>query len=169
MKKIVLFLFFGILLIPVTSHAVVELGVGWGVTALEEDLDSADADAGYSVQAVIGSGSVRLLVAGLWSDHDNEGEYSSYMAGPVWSLDYLPGVQSRIFVAISNHEFDSPNPALSSDGWGLTLGGGIGWTLFPNGTLGLDLRISDWEGDNDLGEDVNAGAGTLQIVFGLDF
>ena len=158
-----------ILIVPAVSHAVVELGVGWGVTAHEEDLDSVNTDSGISAEAVFGKGDVRFIVAGLWSDHGTDGDYTSYMAGPLWSLEYLTGVQSRVYVAISNHELDSADPALNSDGWGLTLGGGIRWDVSPGVGFGLDLRISDWEGDNDLGDDVDAGAGTLQFLFSVEF
>ncbi|UCF31599.1 MAG: hypothetical protein JSV26_04080 [bacterium] len=170
MKRL-LFLSFMLALLtaPAAAHAVVELGIGWGVTALEEDLDSVDTDAGYSLEAVIGTGGIRLLLAGLWSDHDNEGDYSSLMAGSLWTLDFLEGVDSRVYVAVSRHDFDSSDPALNTDGWGLTLGGGVRWHVLPAASFGLDLRISDWEGDNSLGEDLDSGAGTLQVLFQVGF
>jgi hypothetical protein len=134
----------------------VEVGAGLTITSFEDDLDAVDTDSGAALEVNLGSGVTRLMFAIQSSDHD-QGDYSSWMVGPSFTLD-IPGFEPRIYALISNHEFED------IDGWGLTLGGGVAWPLFPTASFGLDLRISQWEGD---GYDV--GTGTLQVLLRVGF
>lgn len=142
--------------LPTPSQAVLEVGAGIGITSFQDDLDEVDTGSGISAEANLGTGPVRLMFALQSSDHD-PGDYSAMMLGPSWTLD-AGGFSSRIYALISSHEFES------IDGWGVTLGGGLGWPVAPAASLGFDVRISRWEGD---GFDV--GTGTLQVLFRLGF
>jgi hypothetical protein len=145
-----------VLFSPLPSLAVVELGVGFGITSFEDDLDGVDTGSGFGAEANVGSGAFRLMFAIQSSDHD-QGDYSSWMIGPSWTLD-TEGFTPRIYALISSHDFEG------IDGWGLTLGGGVAWPILAAADLGFDLRISQWEGD---GADV--GTGTIQVLFKMGF
>jgi hypothetical protein len=145
-----------LMVFPSPSLAVVEIGAGLGITSFENDLDGVETDMGTCLEVNAGSGVMRFMFALQSSSHD-QGDYSAWMVGPSWVLD-TAGFKPRIYALISNHEFEN------IDGWGVTLGGGVGWPVFPSATLGLDLRISQWEGD---GYDVETG--TLQVLFKLGF
>ena len=147
---------FLLLISPSLSHAVVEVGAGFGITSFEDDLDGVDTDSGTSLEVNIGSGTMRLMFAIQSSDHD-QGDYSAWMIGPSWTLD-TEGFTPRIYALISDHEFEG------IDGWGITLGGGVGWPLFPSASVGFDLRISQWEGDS-----YDVETGTLQVLFRIGF
>ena len=164
MKKIsTIFLVLGLGLVvgsglfsPSPSFAVVEVGVGFGITSFEDDLDGVDTDSGTSVEVSVGSGTMKLMLGILSSDHD-QGDYSAWMIGPSWTLD-TAGFTPRIYALVSSHEFEE------FVGWGLSLGGGVGWPLFPSANLGLDLRMSQWEGDS-----LDVRTGTLQVLFRIGF
>jgi len=164
MKKItIIFLVLGLgvglgpgLFSPSSSFAIVEVGAGFGITSFEDDLDGVDTDSGTSLEVSVGSGTMRLMLALQSSDHD-QGDYSAWMIGPSWTLD-TAGFTPRIYALVSSHEFED------IDGWGLTLGGGVGWPLFPSANLGLDLRMGQWEGDS-----YDVRTGTLQILFRVGF
>jgi hypothetical protein len=141
---------------PSTSHAAFELGAGFGITFFEEDLDSVDAGAGFSAEANIGTGAIRLMLGVQSSDHD-PGDYRASMVGPSWTLD-LERFSSRIYALLSSHDFET------YDGYGLTLGGGLEWPVLSGSTLGFDFHLSQWEGD---GLDVRTG--TLQVLFKIGF
>jgi len=151
-----LMLSFLLLALPSPSLALVEVGAGFGITSFEEDLEDVDTDSGTSLEVNIGSGVMRLMFALQSSDHD-EGDYSSWMIGPSWTFAEM-GFVPRIYALVSQHEFED------IDGWGFTAGGGLGWHVFPSATLGLDLRLSLWEGD-----DADVETGTLQVLFRLGF
>ncbi len=158
MKRIfICFLFAVMLVIPSASYAA-SIAAGWGVTGFQEDLGSVDTGPGLTLEAIFGSGSVGLLLAGLWSRHDNNIDYQSFMAGPVWSVG-----SARIYAGVSRH--DVTNAGAIKDGWGVTAGGGAGWKLASLFSLLLDVRISDWEGDNN----TNIRTGTLQLMFQVGF
>ncbi len=144
------------LALPSPSFALVEVGAGFGITSFGEDFDDVDTDAGTSLEVNVGSGVMRLMFALQSSDHD-EGNYSSWMIGPSWTLADM-GFVPRIYALISQHEFEDV------DGWGVTAGGGLGWHVFPSATLGLDLRLSRWEGD-----DADVETGTLQLMLRVGF
>ena len=80
------------------------------------------------------------------------------MVGPSFTLD-TEGFEPRIYALLSSHDFEG------NDGWGVTLGGGVGWPIFPAASLGFDVRVSQWEGDG--GSDI--GTGTLQILLRFGF
>jgi|GEM_PF-6375508 len=163
MRKIpALSLFFLILLsslllaFPPSSLALMEVGVGVGITSFDDDLEDVDTGSGITLEATFGSGVMKLMAALQASDHD-EGDYSAMMLGPSWTFPVM-GFTPRVYALISGHEFEDVN------GWGVTLGGGVGWSLFPAATLGLDLKVSQWEGDG-----VDARTGTFQVLFMLGF
>ena len=141
---------------PSPSHAVVELGVGFGLVSFDDDLDGVDTDMGTTIEGTFGSGTIRLMVAMQDSSHD-QGDYNAVMGGPAWVLD-MGGFSTRIYALISAHEFEN------IDGAGVTLGGGIGWPVFPAASLGFDLHVSRWEGDG-----LDVGTGTLQVLFRIGF
>ena len=145
-----------LLALPSPSIALVEVGVGFGVTSFEDDLDNVDTDSGTSLEVTVGSGSARLLLALQSSSHD-QGDYDALMGGVSFNLD-MESFNPRIYVLIGNHEFEN------IEGWGLTLGGGVFWPLSTAASFGLDLRVSQWEGD---GNDV--GTGTLQVLLRIGF
>jgi len=158
MKRIfICFLFAIILFIPSASYAA-SIAAGWGVTSFQDDLSFVDSGPSLSLEATFGSGSVGLLLAGLWSSHDSNIDYQSFMAGPVWSVG-----SARIYAGISRHDVD--NAGAIKDGWGVTVGGGAGWELASLFSLLLDVRISNWEGDNN----TDIRTGTLQLMFQLGF
>ena len=142
---------------PSPAHAVVEVGVGFTITSFEDDLDFVDTDAGTSLEVTVGSGSMRLMAAMQSSSHD-QGDYESWMVGPSFILG-TDSFNSRIYALLSSHEFEN------IDGWGLTLGGGLGWPIASMASLGFDIRVSQWEGDG--GSDI--GTGTLQVLFRIGF
>ncbi|MDT8396207.1 MAG: hypothetical protein RRA32_07180 [bacterium] len=144
------------LIFPSPAHAIVEIGAGFGLVSFDDDLDGVDTDMGTTLEGTFGSGGIRLMVAIQNSSHDH-GDYEAVMGGPAWVMD-LGGFSSRIYALISAHEFENV------DGAGVTLGGGIGWPIFPAASLGFDAHISRWEGD---GYDV--GTGTLQMLFRIGF
>jgi hypothetical protein len=159
MKKFTLSLFPLLLLLlifPSSSYALVEVGAGLTITSFEDDLDTVDTDSGTALELNIGSGTTRLMLAMQSSSH-NQGDYDAWMVGPSFTLD-MEGFEPRIYVLISNHEFES------IEGWGVTLGGGLSWPLSTAASFGLDLRISQWEGD---GYDVETG--TLQVLLRIGF
>jgi len=160
MKKLSLLLLLPLLLLvfPSPSYALVEVGAGFTITSFEDDLDSVDTDSGTSLELNLGSGTVRLMAAIQSSSHD-QGDYDAWMVGPSFTLD-ITGFDSRIYALLSNHDFDG------IDGWGVTLGGGLGWPIFPSASLGFDLRISQWDGG---GAFKNVGTGTLQVLFRIGF
>ena len=141
---------------PSPSLAFVEVGAGFGITSFEDDLEEVDTGAGTSLEVNIGTGVMRLMFALHSSDHD-EGDYSSWMIGPSWTLADM-GFVPRIYALVSQHEFEDV------DGWGVTAGGGLGWNVFPSAIFGLDLRLSRWEGD-----DADVETGTLQVMFRFMF
>ncbi|MBN2720155.1 MAG: hypothetical protein JXR72_03530 [Proteobacteria bacterium] len=145
-----------VLAFPPSSLALMEVGVGVGVTSFDDDLEDVNTGSGITLEATVGSGVMRLMAALQASDHD-EGDYSALMFGPMWTFPVM-NFTPRVYALVSGHEFEDV------DGWGVTLGGGVGWSLFPAATLGLDLRVSQWEGD-----DVDARTGTFQVYFGLGF
>lgn len=145
-----------VLAFPTSSLALMEVGAGVGITSFDDDLEGVGTGSGITLEVTVGSGVMRLMAALQASDHD-EGDYSALMFGPSWTFPVM-GFTPRIYALISGHEFEDV------DGWGVTLGGGVGWSLFPAATLGLDLRVSQWEGD-----DVDARTGTLQVLFTLGF
>ncbi len=158
MKRIIICLFLAVILvIPSASHAA-SIAAGWGVTSFQDDLSFVDTGPGLSLEAIFGSGTVGLLLAGLWSSHDNNIDYQSFMAGPVWSMGSV-----RIYAGISRHNVD--NAGAIKDGWGVTAGGGAGWKLASVSSLLFDVKISNWEGDNN----TDIRTGTLQLMFQLGF
>ena len=157
MKKISVALALAVLLLaPSASHAIVEVGAGWGLTAFSKDLDGIDTGDGLEVEMTLGTGVMRLMLAAQSSSHD-QGDYESWMAGPSWTLDMV-GFDSRIYALLSSHSFETV------DGWGVTLGGGVGWPIFPAADLGLEVRISQWEGDG-----LNVGTGSMLLLFRIGF
>ena len=158
MKKLTTLLLLPLLLLvlPASSHAVVELGAGIGLVSFDDDLDGVDTDFGSTLEGTFGGGALRLMFALQSSSHD-QGDYEAIMGGPAWVLDTGP-FSGRIYFLISAHEFEN------IDGAGVTVGGGVGWPVFPAASLGFDYHISRWEGD---GADV--GTGTLQVLFRLGF
>ncbi|MDF1525974.1 MAG: hypothetical protein RRA15_03620 [bacterium] len=147
-----------LLAFPSPSHAVVELGVGYGLVSFDNDLDGVDTDMGTTIEGTFGSGGIRLMVAMQDSSHD-QGDYNAVMGGPAWVMD-MGGFSTRIYALISAHEFEN------IDGAGVTLGGGFGWPIFPSASLGFDLRISRWDGG---GGYKDVGTGTLQVLFRIGF
>lgn len=145
-----------LLILPSSSHAVVEVGAGLAITTFEDDLDAVDTDSGTALEVTAGSGAVRLMFSVQSSSHD-QGDYDAWMVGPSFTLD-IEGFQPRIYALISNHDFES------IDGWGVTLGGGVAWPLGMATSLGMDARISKWEGD---GFDVRTGTLQVQLRFGF--
>jgi hypothetical protein len=160
MKKLTTLLLLLLLVVPSSSHAVMELGVGFGTVSFDDDLDGVDADMGTTLEGTFGSGGIRLMVAIQDSSHD-QGDYQAIMGGPAWVMD-MGGFSSRIYALISSHEFDTDLETI--DGAGITLGGGLGWPIFPAASLGFDFHLSRWEGN---GFDV--GTGTLQVLFRIGF
>lgn len=156
-RKIICIVCAMMIIIPSASYAA-SVAVGWGVTGFQEDLDSVDTGPGLSLEAIFGSGSVGLILAGLWSSHDSSIDYQSYMAGPVWSVGNV-----RIYAGVSRH--DVTNAGAIKDGWGVTVGGGAGWKLASLPSFLFDVRISDWEGNNN----TNIRTGSLQLMFQLGF
>ena len=160
MKKLTPLLFLLPLLLlafPSPSLAVVEIGAGFNITSFEDDLDWVDTDAGTSLELNIGSGTVRLMAAIQSSSHD-QGDYDAWMVGPSFTLG-TEGFDSRMYALLSSHDFEG------IDGWGVTLGGGLGWPIFPSASFGFDLRISQWDGNGG----INVGTGTLQVLFRVGF
>jgi hypothetical protein len=159
MKKLTTLLLLPLLLLvlPASSHAVVEVGVGFGTVSFDDDLDGVDADMGTTLEGTFGSGGIRLMVAMQDSSHD-QGDYQAIMGGPAWVLD-MGGFSTRIYALVSAHEFGN------IDGAGVTLGGGLGWPIFPAASLGFDFRISQWEGTAS--RDIRTG--TLQVLFRIGF
>ena len=145
-----------LLTLPSPSYAVVELGAGIGLVSFDDDLDGVDNDFGNSLEVTVGSGAIRGMFALQSSTHDGA-DYEAIMGGPAWILD-AGGFSSRIYFLISAHEFEN------IDGAGVTVGGGIGWPVFPAASLGFDYHVSRWEGN---GYDV--GTGTLQMLFRIGF
>lgn len=145
-----------LLVLPSPASAIVELGAGFGITSFEDDLDGVDTGSGFSAEANIGSGAIRFMFAVQSSDHDGD-DYNAWMVGPSWTLD-MEGFNSRIYALISSHEIESV------EGWGLTLGGGLGWPILPASTLGVDVHISQWEDG-----DIDVRTGTLQVLFKVGF
>jgi hypothetical protein len=152
-----LILLFLLLTIPSPSLALVEVGAGFTITSFEDDLDNVDTDSGTALEVNLGSGATRLMLAVQSSSH-NQGDYDAWMVGPSFTLD-MEGFNTRIYALLSSHDFEG------IDGWGVTLGGGLGWPVFPSANLGFDVRISQWDGDG--GYDV--GTGTLQVLFRIGF
>jgi hypothetical protein len=146
-----------LLIFPSSSHALVEIGAGFTITSFEDGLDSVDTDSGTSLEVNIGSGTVRLMAAIQSSSH-NQGDYDAWMVGPSFTLA-TESFDSRIYALLSSHDFEG------IDGWGVTLGGGLGWPIFSAGSLGFDIRISQWEA----GGGVDVGTGTLQVLFRIGF
>ena len=146
-----------LLVVPAPSIALVEVGAGFNITSFEDDLDNVDTDSGTSLEVNVGSGTVRLMAA-LQSSSHNQGDYDAWMVGPSFTLD-TEGFNSRIYALLSSHDFEG------IDGWGVTLGGGLGWPIFQSASFGFDLRISQWEGDGGR----NVGTGTLQVLFRVGF
>ena len=146
-----------LLVFPSPSLALVEIGAGFTITSFEDDLDYVDTDSGTSLEINLGSGTVRLMAA-LQSSSHNQGDYDAWMVGPSFTLG-TEGFDSRIYALVSSHKFEN------IDGWGMTLGGGLGWPIFPSASLGFDLRVSRWDGDGG----VNAGTGTLQVLLRIGF
>lgn len=144
-----------LLVFPSPSLALVEIGAGFTITSFEDDLDGVDTDSGTSLELNLGSGTTRLMFA-LQSSSHNQGDYDAWMVGPSFTLG-TEGFNTRIYALLSHHDFEG------IDGWGVTLGGGLGWPIFPSASLGFDFRISQWDGDG--GYDV--GTGTLQVLFRL--
>lgn len=160
-KYIALVVFLGLglgpgLLLPSPASAVIEVGAGIGIVSFDNDLDGVDTDFGSSLELTFGSGALRGMFALQSSSHD-QGDYEAIMGGPAWVLD-AGGFSGRIYFLISAHEFES------LDGAGVTVGGGLGWPIFPSARLGFDYHVSRWE---DAGNDV--GTGTLQLLFRLGF
>jgi hypothetical protein len=144
------------LVLPAPSYALVELGAGFTITSFEDDLDDVETDSGTALELTLGSGSARLMFALQSSSHD-QGDYDALMGGVSFNLD-LESFDPRIYVLIGNHEFES------IDGWGLTLGGGVSWPLSTAASFGLDMRISQWEGDS-----YDVRTGTLQVLLRVGF
>ena len=142
---------------PSPSLAVVEIDAGFNITSFEDDLDWVDTDAGTSLELNIGSGTVRLMAAIQSSSHD-QGDYDAWMVSPSFTLG-TEGFDSRMYALLSSHDFEG------IDGWGVTLGGGLGWPIFPSASFGFDLRISQWDGNGG----INVGTGTLQVLFRVGF
>lgn len=145
------------IIIPTASHAA-SIAAGLGITSFQDDLSSVDTGTSLTLEGIFGSGSVGLLLTGLWSSHDNNIDYQSFMAGPVWSVGSV-----RIYAGISRHNVT--NAGAIKDGWGVTAGGGAGWDLASLSSLLLDVRISNWEGDNN----TDISTGSLQLMFQLGF
>ncbi len=146
-----------LLAFPSPSLALVEIGAGFTITTFEDDLDFVDTDYGTSLEINVGSGTLRLMGVFQSSSH-NQGDYDAWMVGPSFILG-ASGFDSRIYALLSKHEFES------IDGWGITLGGGFGWPIFPSASLGFDARISQWDG----GGGIDVGTGTLQILLRVGF
>ncbi len=142
---------------PSPSRAFVEVGAGFTITSFEDDLDSVDTDSGTALEVNLGSGTTRLMFAVQSSSH-NQGDYDAWMVGPSFTLD-MESFNTRIYALLSSHDFEG------IDGWGVTLGGGLGWPIFPSANLGFDVRVSRWDGDG--GYDV--GTGTLQVLLRIGF
>ena len=160
MKKLIPILLLPLLLLvfPSPTLALVEVGAGFNITSFEDDLDGVDTDSGTSLEVNVGSGTVRLMAALQSSSHD-QGDYDAWMVGPSFTLD-TEGFNPRIYALLSSHDFED------IDGWGVTLGGGLGWPIFPSASFGFDLRISQWDGG---GAYKNVGTGTLQVLFRIGF
>jgi len=146
-----------LLVFPSPALAIVEVGAGFNITSFEDDLDFVDTDSGTSLEVNVGSGAIRLMAAVQSSSH-NQGDYKAWMVGPSFTLG-TTGFNPRIYALLSSHEFEN------IDGWGVTLGGGLGWPIFPSASLGFDVRISQWDGDGG----TNVGTGTLQVLFRIGF
>lgn len=157
-RMVVCFLLSVLIALPSAASAAVKLGAGWGITSFQSDLDFINSGPSFSLEAVIGTGTISMLLGGLWSSHDSNIDYQSFMAGPVWSVG-----GARIYAALSNHEVD--NAGTINDGWGVTVGGGAGWKVAPLTSLLLDVKMSNWEGDNS----TKVGTGTLQLLFQMGF
>jgi len=158
MKRIIICLLFAVILfIPPASYAA-SIAAGWGVTSFQDDLSFVDTGPSLSLEAIFGPGNIGLLLSGLWSSHDNNIDYQSFMVGPVWSVG-----SARIYAGISRHDVD--NAGTVNDGWGVTAGGSAGWELASVSSLLFDVKISNWEGDNN----TNVRTGTLQLMFQLGF
>jgi hypothetical protein len=80
------------------------------------------------------------------------------MVGPSFTLD-VEGFSPRIYVLISGHELGD------LDGTGLTLGGSIGWPIFPGASFAFGLRVSQW----DAGGGIDAETGTAQVLLRMGF
>lgn len=157
MKKTALLLLPLLLLaLPSPSLALVEVGAGFTITSFEDDLDSVDTDSGTAFELNLGSGATRLMLAMQSSSHD-QGDYDAMMGGVSFNLD-LESFKPRLYALIGNHEFES------IDGWGVTLGGGVSWPLSTVASFGLDMRISQWEGDS-----YDVRTGTLQVLLKIEF
>ena len=145
-----------LLAFPASSHAIVEVGAGIGLVSFDDDLDFVDNDFGNTLEVTVGSGAIRGMFALQSSSHD-QGDYEAIMGGPAWILD-TGGFSSRIYFLISSHDFEN------IDGAGVTVGGGIGWPVFPAASLGFDYHVSRWEDGS-----VKVGTGTLQFLFRIGF
>lgn len=146
------------LFFPSPSTAAVELGAGINVTSFKDDLDSVDTDSGVSLEMNVGSGVTRLMIAAQSSSHD-QGDYKAWGLGPSFTLD-MGGFNTRIYALLSSHDFED------IDGWGVTLGGGLGWPILPSASLGFDVHVSRWDGG---GAYDDIGTGTLQVLFRIGF
>ena len=157
-SRTLILLLLPLLLLAVSSpsHALVEFGAGIGLVSFDDDLDGVDNDFGNTLEITVGSGAIRGMFALQSSSHD-QGDYEAIMGGPAWILD-AGGFSSRIYFLISAHEFEN------FEGAGVTVGGGIGWPLFPAASLGFDYHVSRWEDGG-----VNVGTGTLQMLFRIGF
>lgn len=145
-----------LLALPSSALALVEVGAGFTITSFEDDLDDVDTDSGTALEVNVGSGTTRLMFTLQSSSHD-QGDYDAWMVGPSFTMD-MEGFQPRIYVLLSNHEFEN------IDGWGVTLGGGVAWPITTAASLGLDVRVSRWEGDS-----YDVGTGTLQVLLRVGF
>jgi len=150
------FLLLLLLIFPSSSYALFEVGAGFIITSFEDDPDDVETDSGTALELTLGSGSARLMFALQSSSHD-QGDYDALMGGVSFNLD-LESFNPRIYALIGNHEFES------IDGWGVTLGGGVSWPLSTAASFGLDMRISQWEGDN-----YDVRTGTLQVLLKIGF
>ena len=144
------------LALPSSASAVVELGAGFGITSFDDDLDDVDTGSGFGAEANIGTGAMRLMFSIQSSEHDSA-DYSAWGIGPSWTLDF-EGFNSRIYALISSHEIESV------EGWGVTLGGGVGWPILPSSSLGLDFHLGQWEDGR-----IDARTGTIQVMFRIEF
>jgi len=151
-------LLLALLSFPSPSMAGVEVGAGINVTSFGNDLDGVDTDSGFSLEMNVGSGVTRLMLAAQSSSHD-QGDYKAWMLGPSFTLD-MGGFDTRVYALLSRHEFED------IDGWGVTLGGGLGWPIFPSANLGFDFRISQWDGG---GAYDNIETGTLAVLLRFSF
>jgi hypothetical protein len=152
-KYLVLLAVFAFLAMPAASQAI-EVAVGLNNTAFSDDADDLDSDNGKTLDVTLGGGMTRLMFSLV--DAEPEGiDYNAWMVGPVFVLD--AGFDFRVFALYSSHELDF------LEGNGVTLGGGLGFPVFPSAEVAGDVRISKWDD-----EGIDIGTATISVLFRLE-